>query len=161
MRVVDFLEKFEADYTLEQGRPVFRAREVINHRCLGGIDIAKAVVIRADGKKFMCVLPSCCTMDLTLVRNYLGARSVDYVDEREMRDLFPNCQTGAEPPFGALYGFPTLMDASLENDEYIAFQGETYDTAIVMRLAEYERLAGPRVFSFACPAGAATEMAWR
>ena len=158
MTVVEFLEKFAADYTLEEGRPVVRAREVVMHRGLGGAEVARPAVIRADGKRYMCVVPLFHTIDLAVIRERLGAFSVEYIDDAEMRNMFPCCEQGAESPFGALYGLPTLMDASLEQDEYIAFQGETYDKAILMTVAEYKRLASPRVFVFARPAEMAMEV---
>ena len=153
MTVLEFLEKFAADYTLEEGKPAVRVREVMTRR-VGGAEAARVVVIRADAKRYMCVIPLYHTLDLDQIRERLGAVSVEYVEEAEMRDLFPCCEMGAESPFGALYGLPTLMDASLECHEYIAFQGETYDKAILMTVAEYKQLASPRVFSFARPAEA-------
>lgn len=161
MSVVDFLEKFEADYTLEEGRPMLAVRQVAVSRYLGGIDVARSVVVRADGKRYMCVFPAEYTIDPSSIRDSLGVADIEYVDDAEMRRIFPSCQSGAEPPIGALYGLPTLMDASLEEDQYIAFQGETYDRAIIMTLAEYKRLASPRTLSFAHPAPVGAQSDWR
>ncbi|HPD46270.1 MAG TPA: YbaK/EbsC family protein [Anaerohalosphaeraceae bacterium] len=152
MRIVEFLKKFDADYTIEEGRPLLGAREIGAHRYFGGVDIARTTVVRADEKRYMCVAPLDYTIDMNMLRQALGAVRIERVDENEMRRIFPSCQSGAEPPFGALYGLPTLMDASMEADQYIAFQGETYDRAIIMTMAEYKRLASPRIFSFAYPA---------
>ena len=151
MNMLEFLDKFTADYQVECHQPSLSVQEVIAGRHISGVQVAKPVVIRADGKHYMCVVPVYCGVDLSIVKEKLGVRYVEFVDDRDTGGLFPCCQVGAESPFGTLYGLPTLMDASLENEEYIAFQGETYDKAVFMTMAEYKRLASPRIFSFGYP----------
>jgi len=151
MNVLEFLEKFTADYEVQCRQPSLSVQEVVAGKHIGGVQAAKTVVIRADGKHYMCVVPVYCGVDLGLVRDRLGARCVEFASDREARRLFPSCQVGAESPFGTLYGLPTLMDASLDHEEYIAFHGETYDKAIFMTMAEYKRLASPRIFPFSYP----------
>ena len=148
MNMLEFLDRFTADYQVECHRPSLSVQEVVAGRHISGVQVAKPVVIRADGKHYMCVVPVYCGVDLSIVKEKLGARCVEFVDDRDTGGLFPCCQVGAESLFGTLYGLATLMDASLESEEYIAFQGETYDKAVFMTMAEYKRLASPRVFSF-------------
>jgi Ala-tRNA(Pro) deacylase len=152
MDVLGYLTKFEAEFTVEERRPVWSAGQAAGRRRFGGVSVARAAVIRAGDKRYMCVLPADCAIDLMAIQEEVGAVSAGHLDDAEKRDMFPGCENGAEPPFGALYGLPTLMDASMEQDEYIAFRGEKYDRSIVMSMAEYRRLASPRVFSFARPA---------
>jgi Ala-tRNA(Pro) deacylase len=65
-----------------------------------------------------------------------------------MAKMFTDCQLGAEPPFGKLYGLSTIMDKTLDEDEYIVFQGGTHERAIKMTLEEYKALAEPVILSF-------------
>jgi Ala-tRNA(Pro) deacylase len=70
-------------------------------------------------------------------------------DEEETRSLFPDCEEGAEPPFGALYGIRTIVDKALEDDDHIVFQAGTHDKAIRMNMDDYLSLAQPEIADFA------------
>jgi Ala-tRNA(Pro) deacylase len=113
-----------------------------------GMNVAKPVIVRVDGEHFMCVLPACCKVDLDALKRQLGAEDIKLSDENEMAKLFPDCALGAEPPFGNLYGLITLMDDTLEEDEFIVFQGGTHEDAVKMGTEEFKKLAQPRIMSF-------------
>jgi Ala-tRNA(Pro) deacylase len=63
--------------------------------------------------------------------------------------LFPECEAGAMPPFGPLYGMDTYVAARLADDEYIAFNAGTHTELIRMRYRDFARLADPKVLAFA------------
>ena len=87
-------------------------------------------------------------VDLDALKRQLGAQQITLAEESEMATLFPDCSIGAEPPFGNLYGLLTLMDKSLEMDEYIMFQSGSHEQAIRMEMDEYKKLVSPRILSF-------------
>jgi Ala-tRNA(Pro) deacylase len=68
-----------------------------------------------------------------------------------LQQVFKDCELGAEPPIGRLWGLPTLMDESLTSDDMVMFQAGTHDQAITMTLAEYRRIAQPEMAHFARP----------
>ena len=148
MTVLEFLDKYSADYVVEEESPSVCVEELAVRKHGVGTEVAKPVVVRADGQHYLCVLPSYCRVDLDIIQEKLGACKVELVESGDVTYLFPCCQEGAESPFGVLYGLPTLMDKTLDKDDYIAFQGESFDKAIFMSLSEYKRLASPRIFSF-------------
>jgi Ala-tRNA(Pro) deacylase len=69
-------------------------------------------------------------------------------EEEEIGRLFGDCELGAEPPFGNLYEMPTIMDKAMEADEHIMFQAGSHDKAIRMKMADYRKLAKPKVIEF-------------
>ena len=148
MKVIDFLDSVSAEYEVTQHRPAFTAQQMAAEEHVPGMKVAKPVIIKADSQYYMCVLPACCKIDLDSLKNQLGAGEVELADENDMAKLFGDCQLGAEPPFGHLYGLNTLMDQTLEKDEFIVFQGGTHDQAIKMSMADYEKLVAPRVLRF-------------
>ncbi len=93
----------------------------------------------------MCVLPAPRHVDLAKLKSYLAAKFVELAQESEIAELFRDCDVGAEPPFGSLYKLPTLMDKVLENDDHVLFQAGTHEEAIRMSMADYRRLANPKV----------------
>jgi len=67
----------------------------------------------------------------------------------EFRALSPECETGAEPPFGHLFGVDMLVDTALTEDEEIVFNAGSHWQTVKMRYADYARLVNPRIASFA------------
>jgi Ala-tRNA(Pro) deacylase len=74
---------------------------------------------------------------------------VELEQEREFRDLFPGCETGAEPPFGNLFGLDTIVDTALTENDEIVFNAGSHWQTVRMRYEDYERLAHPRIATFA------------
>ena len=70
------------------------------------------------------------------------------VTEEQLGKLFPDCELGAVPPIGRLYGMTTLMDESLIADDRVTFQAGTHEDAVTMTLADYRRIAQPEVAYF-------------
>jgi Ala-tRNA(Pro) deacylase len=65
-----------------------------------------------------------------------------------MRRLFPDCELGAVPPFGHLYGMPVYVDACLSQAPAIVFQAGNHHEAVRMAYPEYARLAKPLLGEF-------------
>ncbi len=148
MKVVEFLETNSAKYEVTRHQPTYSAQQMAAVEHVSGREVAKPVVVKADSKYYMCVLPACCKVDLDALKQELCADQVALAGEDEMSKLFADCELGAEPPFGNLYGLETLMDQSLEADEHIVFQGGTHEQAIKMATDDYKELVGPQVLSF-------------
>ena len=110
--------------------------------------VAKPVIVKADGKYLMCVLSACYKIDFRALKEQLGATSIELAEEEQIAEMFPDCQIGAEPPFGNLYDLPTIMDRALLSDDYIIFQAGTHDTAIRMAMSDYRRLVAPGILDF-------------
>ena len=148
MKVVDYLDEVSASYEITQHRPTFTAQQMAAEEHVPGMAVAKPVIVKTGDAYYMCVLPACCKIDLDALKSHLGVRQVELADETEMAKLFPDSALGAEPPFGSLYDLETIMDKTLEADEYIVFQGGTHEQAIRMDMAEYRRIAQPKVLAF-------------
>jgi Ala-tRNA(Pro) deacylase len=112
------------------------------------MNVAKSVIVFAGENPYMCVLAACCLIDFDAVKSVLWAGDVRLADESELEKLFPDCDVGAQPPFGSFYGMPTIMDDRLEGDEFILAQSGSHEEAIKMDMAEYIRIEKPRIFSF-------------
>jgi len=69
--------------------------------------------------------------------------------EPELEQLFPDCELGAMPPIGPIYGLPVYLDASLAGQDMIAFNAGTHRDVIHMRTAEFRRLVSPEIVSLA------------
>jgi Ala-tRNA(Pro) deacylase len=93
-------------------REAYTAQGVAAAAHVSGWMLAKVLVVRAPGEgPLMVVLPASCRLDLAALAHVLGKPSVSLVAESEMKELFPDCEIGAMPPFGQLYGLPVWVDA--------------------------------------------------
>ena len=107
------------------------------------------MMVIVDGEMGMAVLPASYLVNLDLVKKQLGAKEVKLATEKEFKDRFPDCDVGALPPFGNLYGIPIYADARLSEEIDLAFCGGTHTELIRMPFEEFKRLADPRVLKFA------------
>jgi Ala-tRNA(Pro) deacylase len=107
-------------------------------------DLAKVLVVKdRAGDYFMIALPCDCRLDLTAAARATGRKGLRLASEGELARLFPDCQSGAVPPFGALYGLPLYVDACFRGHPEMVFAGGTPDELIAMRFQQYESLAKP------------------
>lgn len=148
MNVLDYLDSQGIRYETSQHRPTFTAQQMAAEEHVPGMEVAKPVVVRVDGKPYLCVLPACCKIDMKALKDSLHADDVALADEDEMAALFADCMLGAEPPFGHLYGMETLVDIELEKRPHLVFQAGTHEMAVHMAMDDYNKLEQPRVMHF-------------
>ena len=58
--------------------------------------------------------------------------------------MFPDCEVGAMPPFGNLYGMDVYIGPGLAADREIAFNAGTHTEVLKMAFSDFERLVHPR-----------------
>ena len=148
MGILEFLVKSGVNYESSEHVPVFSAQNMAAIEHEPGKYVAKPVIVKADDHYVMCVLSACRNVDLMKLKRYLSAELVDLASETEVANLFPDCELGAEPPFGNLYDLPTIMDKALEKDDHILFQAGNHDRAIRISMADYRKLVEPRIHDF-------------
>jgi prolyl-tRNA editing enzyme YbaK/EbsC (Cys-tRNA(Pro) deacylase) len=100
---------------------------------------------------FLAVLPATHHVETSALADALGV-PVRLAHSEEVADVFRDCEWGAIPPFGALYGLPTVLDDDIDADRILVFEGHTHGVAIRMRCRDFERYERPRRLSFARPA---------
>lgn len=148
MRVIGFLDKSAVRYEMSEHSPSFTAQQMAAAEHEPGKYVAKPVIIKADGKYIMCVLAACYKIDLGVLKSQLGAKSVELAEEKDIGNIFEDCELGAEPPFGNLYDLPVVMDKALEKDDHITFQAGTHEKAIRISMEDYRKLVEPKVLEF-------------
>jgi Ala-tRNA(Pro) deacylase len=73
---------------------------------------------------------------------------VRFASENRFKSRFPDCEIGAMPPFGNLYGMEVFAAESLGENEEIAFNAGSHQEVIKLKYADFERLVQPMVMSF-------------
>jgi Ala-tRNA(Pro) deacylase len=141
----ELLDSQGVKYLTISHSPAYTAQEVAASAHVAGKEMAKTVVVKLDGKVAMAVLPASDRVDLHRLEEAAGATEVELADEQEFKALFPECELGAMPPFGNLYGMEVFVADSLSEDEQIAFNAGTHTELIRMSYRDYERLVQPKV----------------
>lgn len=149
-KLKDFLDQNSVKYTTIGHSRAYTAQEVAASSHIPGKEMAKTVMLKIDGKMTMVVLPASCKIDFDLLKKSSGAKEVILASEREFQDLFPECDVGAMPPFGNLYGMDVYSAEKLAEDEEIAFNAGSHTELIRLTYKDFERLVKPRVLKFSC-----------
>lgn len=147
-RIGEFLDSQGVRHDLLPHAEAFAAQDVAHSLHVSGRRLAKAVVLDADGRLVMAVLPASHRLDLAEFQAALEARRLAMLSESELAKIFPDCQLGAVPPFGNLYGIDVWMDSTLAETEEIVVCAGTHADCLRMKSADYLNLVKPKLGRF-------------
>jgi Ala-tRNA(Pro) deacylase len=142
-RLEQFLHEQHTPYETIHHARALTAQETAASAHIRGRLLAKTVMVNIDGRLAMVVLPAARRVHFGRLRDATGAHDAGLASESEFRDLFPDCEVGAMPPFGNLYGIEVYVDESLVTDDEIAFNAGTHTEVMRMPYREFERLVAP------------------
>jgi len=104
--------------------------------------------VDADGRLVMVVLPASHRLMMQELKATLEARRLEMLPEGELAKIFPDCDLGAIPPFGNLYGIDVWVDRAIADAGEIVFNAGTHVDAVRMDYGDYADLAKPRTGRF-------------
>jgi Ala-tRNA(Pro) deacylase len=143
-----YLDHERVHYDVLPHPEAFRAVEIAHTLKTPEKEMAKVVIVKVNKQFVMAVLSASWNVDLYRLRTVFATHSVRLATENEITGLFPDCELGAMPPFGNLYGLPVYVDQSLTEDAEIVFQAGTHSEAIRMRYWDFAALVFPVVAEF-------------
>jgi len=126
----------------------YTAQELAHVEHVSGNEFAKTVVLQADGRTILGVLPGDHVVDLEVMKKRIGCSKLSLATEKEFSDKFPACEPGAMPPFGKLFGLPLYCDSALASRNEIEFNAGTHTDSLRIKYANFVKLENPVVFSF-------------
>jgi Ala-tRNA(Pro) deacylase len=144
-----YLRENGVPYEIMTHRQAFTMQEVAAELHVPGRQVAKVILATADDKMIMLVLPAPSRINTDQVCRLVGAKKVRRAAEDEFAALFPDCATGAMPPFGHLYDLPVYVDPSLAGESHIVFRVGTHYESMKLAYDDFARLAQPTVGEFA------------
>jgi Ala-tRNA(Pro) deacylase len=151
MRVLQFLAEQNIRFEPLVHPPAYTAQKRAKYLGIPGKQVAKTVLLAGPEGYILAVLPATHQIDSAALANTLGG-PVRLATDREVGEVFRDCEWGVVAPFGMLYGVPTILDESLAEDSWIVFEANTHAEAIRMHCRDFERLEKPRRLCFARPA---------
>ena len=140
-----FLDSQGVKYLVISHSLAYTAQGVAALAHVSGKKLAKTVIVKIDSILAMAVIPASDHVDLDRLRTLTGSMVVELATEREFKDAFPDCETGAMPPFGNLYDMAVYADACLAENEEITFSAGTHRELVRMSWMDLVRLVRPSI----------------
>lgn len=151
-RVWNYLDSEKVSYEVLQHPEAYTAPGLARALHVPGRAVAKVVILNVGERFVMAVLPSTWKVDLKRLREIFEPSPVRLATEEEFRVLFPDCDLGAMPPFGNLYGLAVYVDRSMAEDEEIIFPVGNHFQAVKLPYQVFARLVRPIMAEFHVPA---------
>ena len=143
-----YLRDQEIPFHLHRHAPAYTAQHLAHAEHVPGRLVAKVVIAVAEDQMVMLCLPAPCRVNLLKLMSVLCTDNVRFATEGELAKAFPDCETGAMPPFGHLYRMPVFVDQRLSLDERVIFNAGNHIDTIEMAYDDFARLVRPLVADF-------------
>ena len=144
-KLKDLLDEARVEYEIHNHPLAYTAQEIASRQHFSGKEMAKVVIIEVDGRLLMGVIPGSRRINLNTAKTSLGAKAVRLASEAEFTSHFPDCEIGAMPPFGNLFGLPVVVDPALAKDEHIYFNAGNHVQTVRLKYNDFTELAKPQI----------------
>jgi len=141
----EYLAKHKVKYDTIKHPTAYTAQQVAASAHISGKQYAKTVIVRLDDKLAMLVMPGNERVDLQELCEETGCEQATIANEYEFSSEFKDCETGAMPPFGNLYGMDVYVAKDLTKDKEIAFNAGSHTELIKMKFSDYKKLVKPKI----------------
>lgn len=128
--------------------PVYTSEEAARIRGTPLASGAKALICKGEDRFVMFVVPADRKLDSHAVRRAKGWRKLRFATREEVLEL-TGLAPGSIPPFGSLFGLPTLCDKRLGDNDVINFNAGDHSISVSMRYADYVLAEKPELGTFA------------
>ncbi|PID44578.1 MAG: deacylase [Gammaproteobacteria bacterium] len=158
----EFLNANNIQFVSIKHSRAYTAQEIAKKAHICGDRLAKTVIIDIDGHMAMVVLPASYRIRWDHFMRAMGTDFIELADEEEFKDAFPDCEVGAMPPFGNLFGMNVYMCDTLSNNPEIAFSAGTHSEIIKMQYSDFAELVNPVKMSegFVKPEAKRKRLSW-
>ena len=143
-----FLDENNIRYVTIKHSSAYTSQEIASLAHISGKEFAKTVMIKIDNEMAMAVLPASYQVDFKILNEVFKNQKVTLATESEFKNLFPDCEVGAMPPFGHLYDMDVYVAEILRKNEEIVFNAGSHKELIRMRYKDFERLEQPAILKF-------------
>jgi Ala-tRNA(Pro) deacylase len=150
-RIREHLEKARVPFQTHPHPRAVGAQRAASALHVTGFRMAKVVLVEVDGRPWVAVLRAPERLDAARLARLLGARSARLMAEPEFASLFPDCEPGAEPPLGSLYGLAVAADTALLEEPRLLFHAGSHDETLELRTEAFEALERPHVGRIGLP----------
>ncbi len=147
-RVEVLLKQHGITFQVLRHDPVYTSDEA--SRVLGYVadSGAKALICKANDAFVMFVMPGDRKLASKATRSAKGWNRLRFATREEVLEM-TGLTPGCIPPFGSLFGLPTLCDERLGDNNVINFNAGDHGISVSMRYADYVQIEKPELGKFA------------
>jgi Ala-tRNA(Pro) deacylase len=146
--IKNYLDENGIKYVVINHSPAYTAQEIAESAHVSGKEMLKTIIINVDNNVVMSVMPANRRLIIELLKDKLNANKIELASENEFKNLFPDCEIGAMPPFGNIYQMDVITCDYIEKSGQIAFNAGSHSEIIKMDYRDYVRLVNPKVLNF-------------
>lgn len=143
-----YLDKNKIKYATMKHKEAFTAQEIAAAQHIPGKQVVKTVLVKADDKYILAVLPAVHMVNFDSLKKVLKAKKVSLASEDDISKLIPDFEVGAMPPFGSMFDLPVYADSLLKEDKDIVFNAGSHTDMIKIKYKDFEKLANPVIGEF-------------
>jgi len=147
-QIEDMLMQHGIAFQVLRHEPVYTSEEAARIRGTPLASGAKALICKGEDRFVMFVVPADRKLDSHAVRRAKGWRKLRFATREEVLEL-TGLAPGSIPPFGSLFGLPTLCDERLGDNDVINFNAGDHSISVGMRYADYVLAEKPELGTFA------------
>jgi Ala-tRNA(Pro) deacylase len=143
-----YLDSNKVKYKALKHKLAYTAQEIAAAQDVPGKQVIKSVLVKADDRYVLAVLPAIHLIDTKKLAKVLKCKKIKIATEKDIEKVIPDYAPGAMPPFGGLFGLETCADKILKEDVEIVFNGGTHRDTVKMKYTDFEKLAKPKIADF-------------
>lgn len=151
-KLVNFLKRHKIFYQVQVHPKAMTALETAEAAHICGKSLAKVVIVKAQGKDVMVVVPCDRNVDLLKLSSVLGTDDLKISEEEEFEGLFPDCEPGAMPAFGRIYKVPCYADKRLGEQKELYFNAGNHQETVKVSAADFLKNSKAFTGDFSVPA---------
>lgn len=139
--ILDLLKKNDFWFETFEHEPVLTSEQASKVRSgYSTAQGAKALIVKANDKFIMLVLPGDKKFSGLKVKKLVGTRNIRFATEEEIDKLTEGVKVGGVPPFGNLFNIQVIADKTLFDNEKIIFNAGDRRFSIAMKSEDYKNL---------------------
>jgi Ala-tRNA(Pro) deacylase len=148
-KVHALLDRHDITYEVHTHPRTVSAQRLAAEEGVSGWEVAKPVLLAVGDELAMAVVSAAVEVDLRKASAVFGGNEVRLASEDEFEQAFPDCERGAEPPFGTLYGIPVFLDERLRARRQLLCRDGSHTEALLMSTNDYVQLVDPEIVDLA------------
>lgn len=143
----ELLDNNHIKYSCINHSPGFTSQEIAAAAHVSGKQLAKTVIVTIGDQLAMVVLPANESVNFAALKEAAGGVNVDLARESDFKGKFPECEVGAMPPFGNLYGMPVFVSNHLGEYEQILFNSGSHSELMKLAYIDFLKLVNPKIIT--------------
>ena len=140
-RVREHLTKSGVQYNVVRHPKTFSSLASAHSAHLQASKVAKAVIVHDDEQYRMCLIPASHKLVLAWLNETMHG-NYELVSEEEIGEIFEDCEPGAIPALGQVYGLPVTWDENLGKVDNLYFESGDHKDLIQVNHAGFMQLLG-------------------